>query len=319
MDDWALYRIDRYIRLGGKVLFALDGVHINTAGGLEGRAMEDKGLLGMVSHYGATVKPELALDQAALTVPFQTGRQVRLVRYPFWISAQGQGGNRNHPVTAQFGGLDFFWPSPLELNPPQGVEAEILVSSSPRAWLMTRDFNANPESAYLYEREQEDSLGTKTLAAALSGVFPSWFEGQPKPVREGSPEELPDMSGAARTSRIIVLGDRDLAGSFMQVSQSQDRNLDFLFLCADWLGNDDDIIGIRNRQGGGRLDKISDPGKREAAMAFSRIINVYLIPLLVIALGFFMAWKRKSQAPLKTGVSGVPGASPSPEGVQIDE
>ncbi|MDR2028067.1 MAG: GldG family protein [Treponema sp.] len=298
LDDWALYRIDRYIRGGGKVLFALEGVLVDQNSGLEARVMTDQGLLSMVSFYGATVKPELVLDRSALSLSYQTmdpygSVLFRVVRYPLWIGVLEQNGNGSHPVTSGFGGVDLYWPSPVELNPPAGVEAEPLFTTTPEAWLMTRDFTANPEMSYLFEQEGPDTRGVKVLGAALSGKFPSWFAGMSKPVREGSSEELPDMPAEAGDSRIIVVGDADFASTLTQYTRS-DRNFDFLLKAADWLSNDDDIIGIRSRLSQtGRLDKITDPDARLRAMRFARILNVVIIPLAVVVLGVLRSWRRR--------------------------
>jgi ABC-type uncharacterized transport system involved in gliding motility auxiliary subunit len=71
-------------------------------------------------------------------------------------------------------------------------------------------------------------------------------------------------------------------------------NFDFFLKAADWLGNDDDIIGIRSRQSRtGRLDKITDTAARVKAMAFARTLNVILIPLAVIVLGLLRALQRR--------------------------
>ncbi|MDR3167481.1 MAG: GldG family protein, partial [Treponema sp.] len=145
LDDWALYRIDRYIQGGGRVLFALEGIFVDSQNGLEARVMTDKGLLSMVSFYGATVKPALVLDQSALTLQYQTttpsgATQLRISRYPHWIGVLGENGNPQHPVSSGFGGVDLFWPSPIELNPPESVKGEPLFSSTPGAWLMTENF-----------------------------------------------------------------------------------------------------------------------------------------------------------------------------------
>ncbi|MDR3341530.1 MAG: GldG family protein [Treponema sp.] len=304
LDTWALYRMDRYIQGGGKVLFALEGVYVNTQGSFEARVMTDKGLLAMVSFYGATVKPELVLDKAALMIQYQTtgpsgGRQIRMARYSHWIGILEERGNRNHPVTARFGGVDLFWPSPIELNPPESISAEPLFTSSPEAWLQTRDFATNPDITYLFEREAPDTKGVKILGAALSGKFPSWFADVPKPTREGVTDALPDLPAETTPSRIIVIGDTDMASTFMQYTRGQ-RNLDFLLQAVGWLGNDDDIIGIRNRQiQAGRLDKIIDQEKRGRAMMLSRIINVVFVPLGVIILGIFLTWKRRTRAALR--------------------
>ncbi|MDR2103406.1 MAG: GldG family protein [Treponema sp.] len=300
LDEWALYRIDRYIHNGGRVFFALEGVFVDSQGDLTSRVISDRGLLSMVSFYGATVQPALVLDQSALTLQYQIGGpsgipQLHIVRYPHWIGVLGENGNPDHPISAGFAGADLFWPSPIELNPPEQVRAEPLFSTTPNAWLMADNFITSPENPELFDRDAPDTRGPKVLAAALSGKFPSWFEGLPKPKREGSPEELPDRAGATRESRIIVVGDTDFASLFTAYNQAE-RNLDFLLQAADWLNNDDDIVGIRNRpRGTGRLDRILDPEKREGMAAFSRILNTVLVPLGLILGGIVFLRRRGAE------------------------
>jgi gliding-associated putative ABC transporter substrate-binding component GldG len=297
LDDWALYRIDRYIQGGGKVLFALEGVMVDTRSGISVRELNDQGLLAMTASYGAGVRRALVLDQSALTLSYQTGNpngylEYRMVRYPLWIGVTEQGGNPEHPISAAFPGADLFWSSPLELNPPPGVEGTILFTSTPEAWLQTRDFQVNPDAGYAFTREAEETRGTKTLALALSGKFPSWFAGRDKPVREGSSEELPDPVGEAREARLVVIGDTDMVSALF--TQNRYPNMSFLIQAADWLCNDDDIIGIRSRNTRTlRLDKILDPQRRIAAMSFARVLNVVVVPLAVIAAGILIALRRR--------------------------
>jgi ABC-type uncharacterized transport system involved in gliding motility auxiliary subunit len=297
-DEWALYRIDRYIRGGGRGVFALNGVFVDYQGGLEARPVQDRGLLAMLAAYGVVVRPVLVLDsQAALNLSYQIQSrngfiQQRIIRYPEWIGVRNN--NSLHPVTAMFNGLDVYWASPLELSPPPLVNAESLLSTTADAWLMTRDFNANPDMVPYFEAEAAETRGGRVLAASLSGSFPSAFEGRQKPVREGSAEELPDLQPEASPSRIIVVGDEDFLSSLMQATRGEGRNLDFLLKAADWLSSDDDIMGIRNRETmAGRLDRIEDQEKRARAMNFSRTLNVFLIPLAVIAAGVVLAMRRR--------------------------
>ncbi|MDR0589848.1 MAG: GldG family protein [Spirochaetaceae bacterium] len=312
LDEWALYRIDRYIQNGGKVLFTLEGVFVDTKNTLESRIKNDGGLLAMVASYGAAVQPEMVLDRSALTLQYQTATpsgaiQFRITRYPHWIGVLAENSNTKHPLTSAFGGVDLFWASPIKLSPPESVEGEILLSTTPDAWLMTKDFSANPDTSYLFEMEEPDTRGTKVLAVALSGKFPSWFKDKPKPIREGSGEELPDLPPETRESRIVVIGDSDLATTLIQMTQGQGfQNLDFMIKTADWLGNDDDIIGIRNRQPqAGRLDRIIDPEKRLKAMRFSQIFNVGIIPLGVVVVGIARSLKRRTKTKGKELSDGI--------------
>jgi ABC-type uncharacterized transport system involved in gliding motility auxiliary subunit len=304
LDETALYQIDRYIQNGGKVLFTAKSVDINTEGGLEARLMEDRGLLQMLSSYGATVLPEIVMDRSALTMQYQTRSpngsiMMRITANTQWIRVKGENGNPTHPVSARFSGLDLYWANPIELNAPEGVEADYLFTSTGQAWSMREPFNTNPEAPpYLFERDAAETKGIKILGASLTGNFPSWFATQPKPWRdtESGLEELPDMPPYAKAARILVIGDTEFATAFLGVTNGV-HNLDFLVQAADWLCNDDDIIGIRSRESqSGRLDRIIDPEKKAAAMKFTRIVNIYLVPALVVIAGIALALRRAGKA-----------------------
>ncbi|MCL2319762.1 MAG: GldG family protein [Treponema sp.] len=303
LDEHTLPLIDRYITGGGKVLFALDGIFVNTQGSLEARAVRDKGLLAMLAHYGVVVRPALVLDKTALTLTFQTrngnSTVIRSVKYPEWIGIPQGAGNPGQSLAANFGGLDLYWASPLELSPPPGVTAEVLFSSTSGAWLQTENFITDPNMISRFEDEADKTRGTKILGAALSGVFPRAYEDTPKAsggstgsAGTNAPGESQGLPLQKKASRIIVVGDSDFAGPLMQVSRGEGRNLEFLIRAAEWLSSDDDIIAIRSRGGEGRLDRITDIEKRNRAMAFSRGINTVVVPLGVIIAGLFLVWRR---------------------------
>jgi ABC-type uncharacterized transport system involved in gliding motility auxiliary subunit len=303
MDPWALYRIDRYLQGGGRIIFALESVYVDSAGGLEARPVNDGGLLAMVASYGAVLRRELVLDRSANTIRYETlggggTRQINIARYPPWVAVLPVNGNAAHPAGARFGGADLFWASPLELAPPPGVEGEFLFTSTETAWVMGEPFSLSPDMLR-FPDQGDGGEGKKIMAAALTGPFPSYFRDRPKPEREGA--ELPELPAAPAPSRIIVVGDTDLASVFIQYTQGG-RNLDFLLQAADWMGNDDDIIGIRGRETGtGRLDRIIDPVKRAGVAGWARILNMGLVPLLVIGAGLFLAWRRRTGAPVSGG------------------
>ncbi|MDR2477904.1 MAG: GldG family protein [Treponema sp.] len=318
-DDASLYSIDRYVQSGGKALFTVKGISVDTQSNLEARLLNDSGLLAMLSSYGVTVRPEIAMDRSALTMQYQTranngALMMRIVRNPQWIRVLGENGNKEHPVSARFSGLDLYWPGPLDLNPPDQVEAVPLFTSTVEAWSMLEPYNTNPEIAYLLEKDAASTKGVKILGASLTGIFPSWFKDRPRPL-QGNGLELAAMPDEAKPARIIVVGDTDFATSFLTVTGGQ-RNLDFMLQAADWLGNDDDIIGIRSRDSSsGRLDRIIDPEKRAAAMRLAQIINVFAVPLLVIAAGIFFALRRRAKARIRSGAAEtVPASGAKPLG-----
>jgi ABC-type uncharacterized transport system involved in gliding motility auxiliary subunit len=309
LDETALYQIDRYIQNGGKVLFTVKSVYIDIEGNLEARLMEDRGLLAMLSSYGITLLPEIVMDKSANDWTYQTRNPNGfIITYqtinPQWIRVKGENGNPAHPVSAHFSGLDLYWANPIELNAPAGVEADYLFTSTAQAWSLREPFYTNPGAPYLFERDAAETKGIKILGASLTGAFPSWFALQPKPQRGYDPEygseELPDMPPYAKPARILVAGETDFVTALpfsIRPPGNGQANLDFLIQAADWLCNDDDIIGIRSRESqSGRLDKIIDSEKRDSAMKFAKIVNVYMVPALVVIAGIFLAFKRRAKA-----------------------
>ena len=289
LDEFDLYLIDRYITGGGNVLFATNGVFVDSTGNLQARAMYDWGLFALLANYGVSLLNALVLDETALNLTFQTsegdGERIRTVRYPHWIAVQEHRGNPNHRVTSRFGGLDLYWASPLDLIPPAGVSAEVLFLSTHEAWLQTRDFVTDPERLVFFEEERSETQGTYVLGAALTGAFPSAFD-----------SSLFDTPVLSRASRLIVVGNTDFAGDIMRISRSEARNLDFLIRAAEWLSSYDDMLDIRGRENIGRLDRVSDPERRSAVMAFSMTLNTILIPLGVIITGFLIVCGRSRRA-----------------------
>ena len=278
-----LYFIDRYIRGGGNVLFATEGISVNIREGFQARAAQDQGLLALLANYGVIVQPYMVHDLSAMNLTYQSQSwnmtTIRTVRYPQWITVREEYGNPEHPLTATFSGLDLFWASPLELVPPDGVSAEVLFISTEYSWLQTENFYTNPEHLFLFEEEAEDTFGTKILGAALSGVFPDAFSD----------------SGISRPARIIVVGNVNFIGSLMQLNRGSERNLDFILRAAEWLSSDEDLLAIRMRERTpGRLDRITDRDRRDAVMNFSRTINTIIIPVIVILVGVTMSVRRKS-------------------------
>ena len=144
MDRYDAWFVDQYLMAGGRVFFAVKGVDINPGQGLQASALPEGGLLDLLSAYGINLGRELVLDQANLTVPFQSqnprgGMSIQYIRYPHWIVLDPRNANPDHPMTARLAGLDLFWPSPIRLSPVQGVAFDELAKTSSRSWLQTKD------------------------------------------------------------------------------------------------------------------------------------------------------------------------------------
>jgi gliding-associated putative ABC transporter substrate-binding component GldG len=293
LDDAALYRLDAYIRSGGRVMFAVDGVDVNYRVDLAATPVAESRMLEMLAAYGVRVERQLALDKSCrqFPQPVRIGERSYILPYYQWVSLLARNAAKSHPVTARFAGLDLYWASPLTVAAPTGVSAQVLASSSPEAWKMTKNFVARPDLQAEMSAEQAATKGQIPLVVALTGAFPSFFAGQPLPASGG--EALPAVPAQAAASRLLVVGDSEFASNLVEVTGSG-QNLQFVVSSADWLSNDEDILAIRNRAARDtRLNKLSDPDERASAALASQIINVGLVPAGLAAFGLVRAVRRR--------------------------
>lgn len=305
-SEAALFQIDRYIQTGGRVLFAAKGLTVTWDRGMRARTLVDSGLLQMLAFYGAEIQREMVLDNSALAMQYEIRLpnntvQTRSIRNPQWVRILGENSNHSHPVSFRFGGLDVFYASPMILNPPEGIKAEYLFTTTDGAWSMFDPFMILPEVGDIFwERDAEHTRGRKILGASLSGIFPSWFADRDKPIMHG-PRELPAMPDEASPARITVISDTDFVSSrFLSLTGGQ-QNLGFVVRLLDWLANDDDIVLIRDREfRSGRLDKIVNPARRTAAMRTAQTINVFIVPAIVILAGIIFTLTRTAKTKSRT-------------------
>jgi ABC-type uncharacterized transport system involved in gliding motility auxiliary subunit len=309
LDDYDAYCVDSYLASGGRALFAVKGVDVQVRQGLSAARLKNDAILRALETYGVKVDRDLVLDASSLTAPFQTaspfgGQAISYVRYPPWVMTRPEFRDQKSPLTAHMAGLDLFWPSPLELQPPAGVQASPLVKSTPKAWLQKDRFAIAPEDASQYAAEAGSTTGQYLLAASLSGTLPAAYAGKSVPTRAGAAALAP-LPQAPRASRIIVVGSSDFANDLMTITEST-FNASFIVSAADWLSSGDDLVAIKTRgTRDTRLAKVQDPELRSGLITLAYAINLVLVPLIVLAFGLVRSQRRrrlaKDEALLKSG------------------
>jgi ABC-type uncharacterized transport system involved in gliding motility auxiliary subunit len=300
LDDYDAYRVDSYLASGGRALFAVEGVDIETSRGLYAQALPNDAILRALESYGVKVDRSLVLDTSCNTAPFQMaspfgGQAINYIRYPHWVMTRPEYRDAKNPLTARSSGLDLFWPSPLELQSRPGVQSTALVKSTPKAWLQKSRFALSPEENADYAAEASSTTGQYLLAASLSGVLPPAYAGKVVPKREGA-AALPALPQSPRASRVLVVGSSDFASDFMTITDST-FNAAFIASAADYLSSGDDLVAIKTRGSRDtRLAKVQDPQSRLALISLSYIVNLFLVPALVIAFGLARSIRRKRLA-----------------------
>jgi gliding-associated putative ABC transporter substrate-binding component GldG len=299
LEDFDLFPIDQYIMKGGHALFAVEGMDLDLMRGIVPRKLENTEALSMLGHYGVTVKQGFVLDTYSknFRLPRQIFGQIMwevLDKYPYWITVADQFASKENPITARFQGLDLLWASPLEIHAPAGVEAEVLLQTTPEAWIQDKEpFETSPQRATMLEYMPHESKGQYPLAVALRGALPSYFAGREIPSREGEQRDWNQVVEKAEQARVIVIGDADFATELFQYSGGS-YNMDFLANAAEWLSNSEDLLEIKTRVARDtRLNRIQDPETRLRAAMFTELFNLVVVPLAVVVFGVLRLLLRR--------------------------
>lgn len=297
-----LYPIDHYLMGGGRILFAVPGVAINTRTDLGATPLGNLPIYRMLLAYGVKISHELVLDSSNkdFRVLRQNGGQYAwqdFGPYPHWVSIEKQNVASDNPITSHFVGLDLLWPSPLSQIPTKGESFTPLVKSSTNAWLMSGRFDTNPSDIAAYSRPASgDRTGQFTLAYAITGSFPSFFNSGP--LSTGAAASGPGAAGVVHSplTRMVVVGDEDFLSNLIHYSGST-YNVQFLQNIVDWLAGNQDLLAIRAKsQWDPRLDRIADPQAKLHAYGFAQFIGVFLVPLLIVLYGLRRMRKRRRRA-----------------------
>ncbi|MCF7928582.1 MAG: GldG family protein [Spirochaetales bacterium] len=293
-----LLPIDQFIMRGGNVFFGAEHVFVNVNRGLTPQPLSGNPVFSMLEEYGVRIKPNIVLDQEALEFPVQQNvggyGVTNYVDYPHWISILPKNTSSENPVTARFAGLDLLWASSLEVEPPEGVESQVLARTSGMSWMMSEDFNINPNEVMRYTNPVRGE-GEHVVAAGLWGEFSSYFADREVPSQlpgSASGEVIKKSPG----SRIIVVGDSDFASDLVQFTNSP-YNFEFIENACQWLSSDEDLLSIKTRASRDtRLNAVESQEKQARIMGLSQIVNVILIPVLVVGYAVWRNTRRKRKA-----------------------
>lgn len=192
-----------------------------------------------------------------------------------------------HAITKELGNVMTMFPLVRSVQVakdlPRGITAQGLALTSAESWAET-DLKALHEGRTAFEAES-DRRGPITIAAVATintshtGTSASG---------SAEPTDQPEKDKSARAARLVVFGDSEFANNSLFSVQGNGN----LFLnTVSWLAEEEDLIAIRPRRGGG-----SGPVMLTAAQApLIFWLPVVLLPLAVLASGAVVFMRRKWQ------------------------
>jgi gliding motility-associatede transport system auxiliary component len=269
------FAIDQFVMRGGRLLVLLDRAEYPQAENLRRKEIP-LGFEDLLEHWGIRVPNALIVENAQASGAMQQQQRVKIgageftvpraIPYPFWprVSDEWQGFSKDNPATGRLGEAVFLWVNPVETVPERlaatGLSSEWLLRSSPRSWRTEKVDQVYPDDRTLGALELElvkEKPAPSTFAVAVSGSFPSFFEGKeaPPPEKERPTDKDPETRPAPPIltkgvdTRVVVVGDSDFAATYVLGTRAPAQSKNFLLLAnlVDWLALDPDLIAIRSR------------------------------------------------------------------------
>lgn len=252
--------ISGWLASGGRAFLATD-LDINE----NGLAKGSRQLAELLKMYGVTVSPNMLVDPTSRAANVEP--QVLL----------GFSGSKDHPVTKDFAHstvvANFLFPltSHLSVSPNPSYGVTPLAVTTAQAWAES-DWGSLKSGSVRYD-QGSDFQGRMNLAVAIEARKP---EADPAK-KEEKKDEKPGMRAVAFANAIFATNNMlDKVG-----------NRDLALNAVAWLSDDERFISIRASEDQDQLKQFSN-----STLNLILLVTVFLIPLLTIAAGVTVWWRR---------------------------
>ncbi|MFP4416076.1 MAG: GldG family protein [Chitinispirillaceae bacterium] len=310
-----LFEIDQYFMNGGNLIVLADAMKVDFQYGINATPSSPR-ILELVKHYGVSVEPKMVLDASCgrVNIPQKVGMfEMNVpVEYPYFIRLGAEGFNTDNPAVSGLSDVIMPWASPVKLlvgnadSTDSGtVNATVLAHSSEKSWTEAGRANLNPRQNWPQVlQNKQDQLEESNLMVHVTGSFNSYFAGKSvpsvkQPGAEGdsvmsqislsAQDSDRDITGQNVKGHLVVAGDSD----FLSSQNAAPSNITLLMNLVDWLTLDENLIEIRSRA---IADRTLEHDQLKEGNSFANVIryaNVLGMPLLVIALGIVIFFKRR--------------------------
>jgi len=319
LTERKVYEIDQFFMNGGKLIVLADAVTVSLQYGVNATPQESK-LLDLLESYGVRVEKNFVLDAACgqVSIPQKVGPFTMNVPvpYPYFPRLGAHSFDKSSPAVATLSDIVMPWVSSLTLTVDKvenataatdssKVRAVVLAETSEKSWVATGSFNLNPQQQWAAPAGETRK---HTVAAYLNGNFKSYFAGKGVPPKSAPGTDSlsqikleSDPADANRSTvesnvngQLVVFGDADFVTG--QNAGASPNNVTMLVNVVDWLSLDNNLISIRTRSLKDRTIEADLLKEGSSKPAMIRLVNIFLMPVVFIAIGLFIFIRRKEPA-----------------------
>lgn len=304
-NDDDQFKIDQFIMNGGKALFFVDAVKVDSVAREGNMAqVQNLGLDALLFNYGARLNPNLIKDaQMCAAIPLDIGNfgnrsNIELTPWQYFplINTFGKS-----PIVKNLDAIYTKYVGSLDTVRANGIVKTPLLMTSNYTQLLKAPAIMSYNFASKQLNAKQYNAGVQTVALLLEGNFKSLFKNRILP----NDTRFTTFKGDGKPSKIIVCSDGDiplndfdkrqntpLPLGFDKYSGNTFANKDFVMNAIDYLLDDNGVIVARNKEIKLRpLDKVALQDDRE----YWQSINL-IIPIIVLGcagLLKFLLRKRK--------------------------
>ena len=279
LSEFQAYAIDQFVMRGGRVIAFIDPQsEVSLTAGPNGEPLrgytEQSDLPRLMRQWGVRMAPNMIVADRLRGQRVAAGRDARraLTDYILWMGLGPSEMNGDDPITGTIDRLNIGTVGAL--MPGEGATTEFtpLVSSSPEAGLMTRDYVLTAPTPDALQRRFAIGDAPYTIAARLSGTVKTAFADGPPEAQNSKGERAKQAAHKAATAvaNIVVFADSDFFDDRFWVSEQNYLGQRFGVPIAD---NGKFLLNaVENLMGSN--DLISLRGREKAARPFTRIENL---------------------------------------------
>jgi len=303
VDDSTKYKIDQYIMNGGRALFFVDGLKVDSVG-LQGTYAQplELNLTDLFFKYGVRINSNIVKDGASsAAIPMVVGNMgdkpnIQPIPYRFF------------PVINNFGkslitnNLDLIfcrYVASIDTVQAPGVNKTPLLMTTPYTKVLNAPALVTYNEAHTETQQDDYNGGVKTIAYLLEGKFESLYKNRLLP----SAPNYASFKAESVPTKMLVCSDGDLIVNdlspktgnplplgFDKTTQHVFGNKDFVLNAIDYMIDENGVIQARGKEIKLRpLDKLRTRDERTKW----QIINIALPLGIVILFGIILYMLRK--------------------------
>ena len=259
--------LDQYIMNGGKVLWLIDEVAVNSDSLIHGATAaiyRPLNIEDQLFRYGARINPEIVQDVECVPIRLMVmsgGTRQQVVPAP-WVYYPLLRPSADHPITRNLNRVEGKFANCIDtvgLDP--AIKKIVLLSTSGLSKTISPPVLISLKEAEQTPVEKDFNKPNLSIAVLLEGVFTSAFKN--RSVANLTDDKNLIISTGSKETRMIVIADADIIRNEVQRSGlnetplplGQDKytgqvygNKDFIINCLNWLVDKNVIMELRSRE-----------------------------------------------------------------------